>query len=58
MNWTCRHCEHWQAGVMSLLQERHVECALNRKVFPLGGPGACRDFSREPGSDDEMGADA
>jgi hypothetical protein len=44
--WTCLHCERWTRD----------GCELGRGIFPSGGPGWCQDFSREPGSDDDMGA--
>jgi hypothetical protein len=44
MIWTCKHCERWHRD----------GCTLGRKVFPRGGPDACRDFYRAPGSDDDL----
>lgn len=42
---TCKHCEQWTRD----------GCRFGHRVFPNGNPGNCRDYWRQPGSDDDVG---
>ena len=44
----CRHCRHSE-GIFTPMYECIVICLLTAKVDPT----PCKDFEREPGSDDE-----
>jgi hypothetical protein len=54
--WECRHCEHWRLGPLGARGVRMAaECATGRELFWMSDPATnCRDFTREPGADDEL----
>ena len=48
--WTCRHCAHWR-----YIWIAHGRCGLGHYAGGVKDPARdCRDFSREPGADDDL----